>query len=147
MPGFLAAEKVRAHMECADILVFTSDQGEGWGAVVNEAMNSGCAVVASNQAGSVPSLIRDGVNGRIYRFGDREALYRLVTELIEQPQLRQRLGRAAYETVTGLWNAETAAGELLRFCRSIVNAEAYMPPQEGPMSIDPGLKPFLKVSS
>jgi hypothetical protein len=34
-------EEVRVHMEQSNIYLFTSDFGEGWGAVLNEAMNSG----------------------------------------------------------------------------------------------------------
>ncbi|MDE6063414.1 MAG: glycosyltransferase family 4 protein, partial [Lachnospiraceae bacterium] len=40
--GFQKPEEVRRYMEQADIFLFTSDYREGWGAVLNEAMNSGC---------------------------------------------------------------------------------------------------------
>jgi glycosyltransferase involved in cell wall biosynthesis len=39
------------------VFIFTSDRNEGWGAVLNEAMGSGCAVVAADLIGSVPYLI------------------------------------------------------------------------------------------
>ena len=61
--GFVSPEKVREYMEKANIFLFTSDQNEGWGAVANEAMNSGCAVVANQAIGSVPYLIKSGENG------------------------------------------------------------------------------------
>ena len=54
MLGAMSPEEVREHMEAADIFLFTSDFNEGWGAVLNEAMNSACAVVASHAIGSVP---------------------------------------------------------------------------------------------
>lgn len=69
MLGAMKPEQVREHMEKAEIFLFTSDFNEGWGAVLNESMNSGCAVVASHAIGSVPFLIRDGVNGLIYKTG------------------------------------------------------------------------------
>lgn len=50
----MKASEVRSYMEKADIYLFTSDFNEGWGAVLNESMNSGCAVVASHAIGSVP---------------------------------------------------------------------------------------------
>ena len=53
MPGAMKASEVRSYMEKADIYLFTSDFNEGWGAVLNESMNSGCAVVASHAIGSV----------------------------------------------------------------------------------------------
>jgi glycosyltransferase involved in cell wall biosynthesis len=61
----MAPEAVRDHMEAADIFLFTSDFNEGWGAVLNESMNSACAVVASHAIGSVPFLLKDGENGFI----------------------------------------------------------------------------------
>ncbi|MDE7285442.1 MAG: glycosyltransferase, partial [Lachnospiraceae bacterium] len=61
--GFQTPEQVRGIMERSHIHVFTSNYLEGWGAVVNEAMNSGCAVVANVQAGAVPYLIQHGKNG------------------------------------------------------------------------------------
>ena len=50
-------EAVRRRMEQANLFLLTSDFQEGWGAVLNEAMNSGCAVVASHAAGAAPYLL------------------------------------------------------------------------------------------
>jgi len=44
--GSMSPEEVRSYMETSQIFLFTSDKGEGWGAVLNESMNSGCAVIA-----------------------------------------------------------------------------------------------------
>ena len=132
--GFLPADQVRPHMERADLLVFTSDRGEGWGAVVNEAMNSGCAVVASHAAGAVRSLIRDDINGRIYTFGDREDLYRKVTELLTDSERIRQLGAAAYRTILEEWNAQEAADRLLALCACILENRPFDAPAEGPMS-------------
>ncbi|MBO6297416.1 MAG: glycosyltransferase, partial [Lachnospiraceae bacterium] len=49
--GFLKPEEIRAEMERSDIFLFTSDEKEGWGAVLNEAMNSGCMVIARPEIG------------------------------------------------------------------------------------------------
>ena len=72
MLGAMSPDEVRAYMERADVFLFTSDFNEGWGAVLNESMNSGCAVVASHAIGSVPFLIKDGVNGLIYENGNQK---------------------------------------------------------------------------
>ena len=55
--GSMSPEQVRSYMEAADIYLFTSDRNEGWGAVLNESMNSCCSVVASHAPGSVPFLL------------------------------------------------------------------------------------------
>ncbi|MDO4622417.1 MAG: glycosyltransferase family 4 protein [Eubacteriales bacterium] len=115
--------EVRAHMEGAGIFLFTSDHREGWGAVVNEAMNSGCAVVASHAAGSVPYLIRDGKNGIIYRSGDVESLMDKTVCLLADAELQKKLGAAAYQTIIREWNAETAAERLLHLAEALKKGE------------------------
>ncbi len=114
--GYCPPAKVRNLMEEADIFLATSDRKEGWGAVVNEAMNSGCAVVGSHRMGAVPFLIRHGENGFLYRDGRKEMLFALTHRLLENRSLCQRLGRNAIQTILGEWNGEEAARRLLCFC-------------------------------
>ena len=76
--GPIPSNRVRELMEKAGIYLFTSDRYEGWGAVLNESMNSGCAVVASHAIGSVPYLMRHRVNGLIYHSGNVDELYKKV---------------------------------------------------------------------
>ena len=117
--GSKSIEEVRRYMEEASIFLFTSDRNEGWGAVLNEAMNSGCAVVASHAIGSVPFLINDGKNGLIYRSGDIEDLYEKVKYLIDNKEKTAELGKNAYITLACLWNAETAAERFAQLVKAI----------------------------
>lgn len=117
--GFQPPEKVREYMEKADIFLFTSDRQEGWGAVANEAMNSGCALIADHMIGAVPFLIRDGGDGLIYRDGRRKELFSLAERLVCDKALCRRLGRAAYEKITQSWNAENAAECLIGLCAEL----------------------------
>jgi len=59
---------------------------EPWGLVVNEVMNAGKAVVTSDKVGAARDLIRDGVNGRIFRAGDREALCQCLVVALTSPE-------------------------------------------------------------
>lgn len=118
-PGYLAPEEVRAAMEASEIYLVTSDRKEGWGAVVNEAMNSGCAVIADHMIGAAPYLIRQGENGRIYRDGCEEDLFRTVERLLRAPEECRRLGEAAQKSIETEWNARTAAERLVRLCREM----------------------------
>lgn len=111
--GFKKPEEVREYMEDADIFLFTSDYNEGWGAVLNEAMNSGCAVVANCGIGAVPFLLKPGENGLIYPNGKWEVFYENVTELLKHPEEMEQLGQAAYETVFAEWNAKVATEKLI----------------------------------
>ena len=116
--GSMKPEEVRHHMEQAWIFLFTSDRKEGWGAVVNEAMNSGCAVIASDAAGSVPYLIRDDENGLIYRSGDVDAMSGQIGYLLRHPGKARQLGIEAYRTIMTMWNADTAAERFLQLAEA-----------------------------
>lgn len=123
--GAMKPEQVRQHMETAGIFLATSDRQEGWGAVVNEAMNSGCAVVASHAMGSVPYLIENEENGLVFQSENIDMLYEKVKSLLERPDRQQELGRQAYETITTLWNAEVASQRLIALSERILAGEKY----------------------
>lgn len=118
--GSLRPEQVRCEMERSRIFLLTSDHREGWGAVLNEAMNSGCAVVASDAVGATPFLVKDGVNGRVYHSGDTQELYEKVRRLLDDTAAQERFGKNAYETITDTWNAQVAAGRLCELIRVIL---------------------------
>ena len=132
--GSKSIEEVRRYMEEASIFLFTSDRNEGWGAVLNEAMNSGCAVVASHAIGSVPFLINDGKNGLIYRSGDIEDLYKKVKYLIDNKEKTAELGKNAYITLADLWNAKTAAERFKRLVQAIKSGGSVDLFNDGPCS-------------
>lgn len=114
--GFKEPAEVRKFMEAADIFLVTSDRKEGWGAVVNEAMNSGCAVVADHMIGAVPFLIQHEKNGLIYEDGKKQQLFELVESLLLDRNYCEKLGRNAYASIVGEWNAETAAERICGLC-------------------------------
>ncbi len=143
--GFLPPEKVREAMERSHIFLFTSNHLEGWGAVVNEAMNSACAVLAGAEAGAVPWLIQHGENGLIYNGEDEadflaKALY-LAGHHAECHEMAQR----AYQTITGEWNAQVAAARFLDFAGCVTEGKDWQPPAGGPMSRAQVIRPYLKV--
>lgn len=100
------------------IFLFTSDSNEGWGAVVNEAMSNGCAVVAGNKIGCVPFLIQDKVNGVIFKDQDLRDLVNKALYLIENPTKREEIVRNAYKTMTGLWTPRNAASSFVELAKS-----------------------------
>lgn len=114
--GYRTPEQIRSLMEKTEIYLVTSDRREGWGAVVNEAMNSGCAVVADHMLGAAPFLIHHGENGFVYRDGRPRQLFELTEQLLTDRSLCRRLGENAVKTITEQWNAENAAKRLLGLC-------------------------------
>lgn len=137
--GAVTPEEVRACMEKADISLFTSNRQEGWGAVVNEAMGSACAVVASSAAGSPPLLINDDENGLLFDLDDLEHFYSSVYELITNDNRRRKIGLNAYDSVQNLWTPKNAARSFLNLVDSIESGN-MKPAEVGPCSIAPVLK-------
>lgn len=138
--GYTPPEKVRDVMERCHIHLFTSNYLEGWGAVVNEGMNSGCVEVVNAQVGAAPYLIRHGINGLVYPQDRYDKMEALVMDLFANWEERKQMGRAAYETIRDTWNAEHAAKALLRFVERLQQG-VIEPEQAGPLSIAPPTAP------
>lgn len=118
---FMSPDEVRTYMDKADIYVFGSNFYEGWGAVMNEAMNSACVPVVSHSVGSAAFLVDNGKNGYIYKLANIKELANLLQKLVSDKGLRQKLGTEAYKTITTTWSAKTAASRLLELCESLEN--------------------------
>lgn len=131
--GSMSAEKVRAHMECANIVVSTSDYKEGWGAVLNEAMNSGCSIVVSDAIGSVPFLVKHKKNGMIFKSQEIMSLYKCVTALLNDNELQKTIGSNAYNTIDKLWNAKVVAKRFAKLAEEGLNDFRFLY-KEGPLS-------------
>lgn len=138
--GFLKPTEVRELMDGCHIHLFTSNYLEGWGAVINEGMNSGLAEVVNSEVGAAPFLIKHEKNGLIYREGSYEDFRAQVKRLLDNHELIEKLGRAAYETIETQWNAAVAVDRIIEFYenyqKGVVN-----PPKEGPLSVAPVVAP------
>ena len=121
----MSPEQVRKHMEEAEIYLFTSDRAEGWGVVLNEALNSACACVASYSAGSTPFLMNDGVNGYVYKNEDENELYDRVKKLLDDEKLRKTFALKAYESIIESWNCKKAAERIYQMIDCHFNSKDY----------------------
>ena len=134
LKGMMKPEKVHEAMAKSHVFLFTSNYLEGWGAVVNEAMQCGCAVVASKEAGAVPFLIEDGMSGLTYSDGSIDDFIKTVTELASDRLKITDLGNKAREVINNKWNAKNAATELIRFCREYYENGNPSPSLDGALS-------------
>ena len=105
----------------SDIFTFTSDRNEGWGAVLNEAMSCGCAVVASNKIGAAPFLIKNKVNGILFKSRDQIDFQNKVISLIKDKEKRVKLSNRAYESMVKVWSPKNAVNNFLQLVNSINN--------------------------
>ena len=113
--GSLSPELMRDEMINADVFIASSDKREGWGVVVNESMNSCCAVIATKEMGSVPFLIANNRNGLIFKSGDIKDLSKKMSRLFFDRDFKHEISLNAYKTIDRLWNPGVAANRLVSF--------------------------------
>jgi glycosyltransferase involved in cell wall biosynthesis len=102
--GFKNQSELPAYYDLCDVFVMPS-RIEPWGLVVNEAMNAGKAIVASDRVGCVPDLVRDGENGYVFRAGDLTDLTRSLREVLADPKRCAAMGRRSLEIISR-WSFE-----------------------------------------
>ena len=112
--GRLEPERLRDVYAACEALVVpsvaTRTFREPWGLVVNEAMNRGLAVIASDAVGAAAGgLVRHAANGLIVPAGAAGALAGAIDRVAGDPQLRARMGVRGAEDVRG-YTAEAWAG-------------------------------------
>lgn len=123
MLGAMTPGQVRKYMEKSEVFLFTSDFNEGWGAVLNESLNSGCAVVVSHAVGAAPYLIDDGQNGMLYKNGDIDEAFKKVKWLFKHSKERTFLQKQAYSTIKSKWNADEAAKRLVLLSQKLLSGK------------------------
>jgi glycosyltransferase involved in cell wall biosynthesis len=116
----LPAAEVRQRMRNAHVYVLPSNGYEGWGAVINEAMSEGCAVVASRAAGAAATMLQDGRNGLLFTPGDWRTLAQQLRRLHDDEPLRRRLADTGRADVAALWSPRVAAERLLQFAAALL---------------------------
>ena len=129
--GAVKSDKVRSYMEKANIFICTSDKNERWGVVLNEAMNSGCTVIAYKGIGGVPFLIKNNENGLAYTSLDD--FYKKTMKVMDDKALREKLSKNAYKTISEVWTAKVAVQNFEKLVKSIID-EKPNPVKEGPAS-------------
>ena len=131
--GNLPNQEILSEMRRHQIFLFTSDKNEGWGAVLNESMSNGCAVVASNRIGAAPFLIKDGENGMIFESENLDSLYSKVKALLDDEDLRKTISHNAYKTTSEMWNPKNAAQRFIELVKTLQAGEDT-PFVDGPCS-------------
>lgn len=134
---FLLNSEIHRLMAKTGIMIATSDFQEGWGAVINEAMGNACAVVASHAMGATRFLIKDGINGFIFKSGDVDDLTEKVERLLTDPELQAEIGKRAKTTILNEWNGEKAGERLLKIMEQLHQGKKAEYPAEGVCSQAP----------
>ena len=116
-----------------DIFLITSDREEGWGVVVNESMSNKCCLVGSDEIGAVSYLVKEGVNGKVFKSKSIDSLYQQVKYLLDHPAESRTMAERGYQDMVSFWSAKQAAENLLTLIKDIQNGDVSSI-KEGPCS-------------
>lgn len=108
-------------MQEHDVFLFTSDQREGWGAVVNESMANGCAVISSNVIGSTGYLVKEGRTGFSFNNLNSDSLTEKAKWLLKHPAELEQMKKQAYAQMRDIWSPRKAAEALLKLIDDLKN--------------------------
>lgn len=113
-------DDVHRMMAALDVLVHASIEPEPFGRVLIEGMAAGRAVIASN-AGGVPEIVIHGETGLLVPPGDATALAEAIIKLLENPPLRQMMGKRGRERVESEFSLEKHVETVSRIYQSILD--------------------------
>jgi glycosyltransferase involved in cell wall biosynthesis len=130
--GSIRHNEIRTFMENSHILLTTSTKQEGWGVVVNEAMNSGCVVYSHYLIGAAPYLIKHNFNGKLYTTNNN--LIREIYSDLKDVESLKRISLNAYETIVKTWNPNVAVTRFVQLANSLLKDGKYDIPKTGPIS-------------
>lgn len=117
-PGFQQQEALLTYYAIADIFVFPT-RSDPWGLVLNEAMSAGLPLICSRAAGAADDLVQFGENGWLHEVGNTQELVEYMGKLLQDPQLRQKMGQRSHQIIAAYTPEKTAQGFVEAICANI----------------------------
>jgi glycosyltransferase involved in cell wall biosynthesis len=103
----------------SDIALICS-RAEAFGRVAVEAMSVGCPVVGSN-AGGLPEILIDQVNGLLYEPGNHEMLASKILKLLQNSELYELVSRNAIQSVQKRFEIGRYVSEIESIIRQVLS--------------------------
>lgn len=116
--GYVSEEEKIRLFKKSDIFVLPSHV-DALPVAVLEAMSAGMPVVATN-VGGIPSMVHEGKTGFLVSPGDVETLARRILQLVENPEMRNEMGKRAREFVSDNYDVELVAHKLNELLHDVV---------------------------
>jgi glycosyltransferase involved in cell wall biosynthesis len=120
--------KARPNVEALEIIkraaiLVQPSRCEGLGRTLLEAMSAAVPVIGSD-IGGIPMLVHDGENGFLVPVGDHRALGVRLRQLLEDKELRRRMGESGYARAHGELNEDTYVAEFARMVECAVGQKS-----------------------
>ncbi|MCG2700269.1 glycosyltransferase family 4 protein [Candidatus Parcubacteria bacterium] len=115
--GALHGNNLRNEYAECSIFVLASHI-EAFPIVLLEAMASGKPIIASN-VGSIPYIIKDGENGFLFEYGDVDDLANKITKLLNDRELRLKMGNNGKKIAKGFPSWEEIAQKYYKLYKTV----------------------------
>lgn len=119
--GWLQDDQKVEYLKKCSVFILPSYQ-EGMPMSVLEAMSYGLAVLSTN-AGGIPQIIDNGVDGVRIEAGEVDQIEKSLIELLRSIEWKKKLAQAGYEKVKKEFNAEVLTNELVQIYSEINEGE------------------------
>jgi len=96
--------EIEEYLQAADLALYTSES-ESFCLSILEAMYFACPSVTT-AVGGIPEVVEDGVTGLLVPFGEADDLAAALEKLIQNEELRKKLGRAGQEQARKQFSVE-----------------------------------------
>ena len=106
-------------LACIDIFLFLMAGSDGTARALREAMAMGKPIIVANR-GMLPELIEDGVSGLVVN-DTPEELARAVLHLLHHPEMREALGKGAWEKAHREFRLDRQAEAVEKFYKEMIS--------------------------
>lgn len=113
LTGFMTADLLPSAFGTSQICLYPFRQMAGVSLAVVEAMSCGCPVIATD-CGDLRTIIKDGVNGFLVGNEDISLIVLKIKELLQDRDMRERLGGRAREDILRNWSLEKRQRDFLK---------------------------------
>ena len=113
--------EIEDYLQAADIGLFTSET-ESFCLSILEAMYFGCPSVA-RQAGGIPEVVEHNVSGILVPTDNPDDLARAAESLIQKPDLRAKMGKAAQQRARDRFSAATIVPQYEALYQKVCHAK------------------------
>ncbi|MEM3397317.1 MAG: glycosyltransferase family 4 protein [Thermoplasmata archaeon] len=120
--GKVDEEKKYGLLANADLLVLPS-MYEGFGIVLLESWAMSKPVIAS-RVGGVPYIVSDGKDGLLYEWGDIDALAKKIEFLLENDEVRKKMGEAGRKKVEEKYTRTKVVDKIERVYRELLETKS-----------------------
>ena len=142
--GHLDRDSLQELYANTDVLVLPS-RYEVWGLVINEAIQHGAAVIATEAVGATDDLLAPSVNGYVIKPGDPAELGDAMRRIAAWDREQWLAVAAGDAEIASRWTIEAAAAAFVDACRASLDRDRETPsplahePQESPARAVPKL--------